>query len=445
MSALVGARAEWEEALRRLQARDLAPPEAVAHAREALAGRPDEGDLSAGLFAFWLDVPEALLADLLREVRAGATAPPATTGAGPAPEGLPRTLGGFDLLAPLGQGGMGRVFRARERALARDVAVKLLAPALAADPGARRRFLREARVLAAVNDPHVITCYSAGELDGQPYIAMELMTGGDAQGLLARAGGALPERRALELARDAALGLAALEAAGLVHRDVKPTNLFLTPGGRAKLGDLGLARSQTGADRLTLTGVAVGTLAFMAPEQIAGAPDLDARVDVYGLGATLYALLTGAPPLRSRGAPGDLARRRPGLSERAVALVQRAMEPEAARRHPGPGALLAAIEEALRAPAPVARTSGQAGAAPGRARPRPCSWWRRSRPSPRCASAAARRRGRRRRRPRPGRQRPRRRRRRHATPGRRRPTRPGRRRPGRRRPGRQRPGPRPSR
>src|SRR5690606_8517953 len=158
----------------------------------------------------------------------------------------------------------------------------------------------------------------------------------------------LPERRALEVARDAALGLTALEAAGLVHRDLKPTNLFLTDEGRVKLGDLGLARNQAGADLLTLTGVAVGTPAFMAPEQLEGGTDVDVRADVYALGATLFSLLSGAPPRPAQGPPPDLARRCPGVTPRTLALVRTAMALEPARRHPTARALQAALEEALR-------------------------------------------------------------------------------------------------
>jgi hypothetical protein len=336
------ARAEWEAALRLAAERGLVPAEAVAHAREALAARPAADLVTPALVAFWLDLPEGAVADLL-----AASAPTVTEELSP-----PASLGAYELTARLGEGGMGRVYRARDVTLGRDVALKLLSPALAAEPEARRRFLREARALAALDHPHVVRCYAAGEVPtpagDRPFIAMELLPGGDAHALARAAGGRLDERRALEVCRDAARGLVALSSAGLVHRDVKPTNLLLAADGRVKLGDLGLARRRGGEDRLTLTGVAVGTLGFMAPEQLEGAADLDARADVYALGATLLALLTGAAPRPGAGPPVDLEARRPDLSPRTRDLVRRAMHRDRARR-PDPGALLAALEEALTA------------------------------------------------------------------------------------------------
>ncbi|MBX3470757.1 MAG: serine/threonine protein kinase [Planctomycetes bacterium] len=271
-------------------------------------------------------------------------------------------LGEFELLEELGRGGMGVVYRARQRSLGREVALKVLSPACSADPEASARFLREARAAAAISHPNVITCYAAGEDGGRLYLAMELMRGGDAQRLAEQAGGRLAERRALEVIRDAARGLGALERVGLLHRDIKPANIFVTEDGVAKLADLGLARTRTGDDRMTHAGTIMGTPAFMSPEQAEGADDLDIRSDVYALGASLFALVTGRAAFEGRSAlavmskvlqepPPDPRALAPGLSDAAAALILRAMEKERARRFPGAAALLEALEAALATPA----------------------------------------------------------------------------------------------
>ncbi len=207
-----------------------------------------------------------------------------------------RSIAGFRLLGRLGKGGMGSVYKARQLSMDREVALKVLDPALARDQDFVERFLREARAMGAIAHPHVVSCYDAGQDGRHLYIALELMTGGDVAGLLADNGGRLPLRRALEIVRDAAEGLEALHQAGLIHRDLKPANLFLTIDGRAKVADLGLARAELGDERMTQTGTVMGTPAFMSVEQARGEQDLDIRSDIHALGATLYMLLTGAQP-----------------------------------------------------------------------------------------------------------------------------------------------------
>jgi len=299
----------------------------------------------------------------------GATAADAVTAplAPPAPSAAlapGRRIGGFDLLAPLGEGGMGAVWRARQVAMDREVAVKVIAGQVASDPEAADRFLREARAAAAVNHPHVISLDDVGDdrpRGGPLYLAMELVSGGDAGQLLERSGGRLPERRVLELARDCCRGLAAIHGVGLVHRDLKPANVFLTGDGAAKLADLGLARKQAGDDRMTHTGVVIGTPAYMAPEQANGALDLDARTDVYGLGATLFHLATGEAPFQGPSPMAVIARVlhddvpdpravAPRLSTRTAALIRRAMAKEPGDRFESAAAMLAAVERALAAP-----------------------------------------------------------------------------------------------
>ncbi len=246
-------------------------------------------------------------------------APTAVPASGPAPRRhtppQPGELigGDFRVVEPLGEGGMGCVVRARQVSLGREVALKVLSAEAQERSSAQaaERFLREGRSAASVLHPNVVTTFAAGkdEPTGRLFIAMELVTGGDAERLCERRGGRLTEVEALLLIRDCARGLVALEAAGLVHRDIKPENIFIGQDGAAKLGDLGLARRAVGDDRLTATGMVVGTPVYMAPEQAMGNVDLDVRTDVYGLGATLFRLVSGKKPIEgARSIPQLLAR-----------------------------------------------------------------------------------------------------------------------------------------
>jgi serine/threonine protein kinase/uncharacterized protein (DUF342 family) len=210
---------------------------------------------------------------------------------------------GYRVVAKLGQGGMATVWRAEQTALGREVALKVVSRHLIADPKTRDRFLREAKACARVVHPNVITCHDAGEADGQLFMALELVTGGDLRQLLTREGGRIEAWRAVHLLRDCLTGLAAIQAAGLIHRDIKPGNIFLTAEGIPKLADLGLARGSSetpGGAELTMPGMIVGTPAYIAPEQARSVSDLDIRADLYALGATLFHCIAGRPPY-----PGD--------------------------------------------------------------------------------------------------------------------------------------------
>ena len=193
---------------------------------------------------------------------------------------------------------MATVYRAQKVLSNGEVALKVVAPHLASDANFSQRFLREARAGVMVRHPHVIACYDVGLFEGQLFLAMELVSGGDLQRLLFTQGGRLDDQRAVSLVRDVCSGLEAIEAAGLVHRDIKPANIFITAGGSAKLADLGLVRF-AGDDRMTVPGTIMGTPAYIAPEQARGDGDIDIRADIYSLGATLYHLLTGQPPFAS--------------------------------------------------------------------------------------------------------------------------------------------------
>jgi formylglycine-generating enzyme required for sulfatase activity len=198
-------------------------------------------------------------------------------------------LGGFRVLRVLGQGGMGVVFEAEDVALRRHVALKVMRPEAAAHPQGRERFLREARAAAGVTHDHIIPIHQVGEERGAPFLVMPLLKGETLEKRLER-DKRLPVREALRIAREVAEGLAAAHEAGLVHRDVKPANVWLeAPAGRVKLLDFGLARAVD--ERLTKTGALLGTPAYMAPEQAGGKPDH--RADLFSLGAVLYEMLTG--------------------------------------------------------------------------------------------------------------------------------------------------------
>jgi hypothetical protein len=208
-------------------------------------------------------------------------------------------LGPYHVMGRLGQGGMGVVYKAYDERFDRAVAIKFLRPGLTDSECGR--FEREARAAGAVKHDHVVVVHDVGAVLDRDlrYIVMEYVEGETAADRLRRAR-VLPPREAAELVRQAAAGLAAAHARGLVHRDVKPSNILLERGtGRAKITDFGLARSpEAGDERLTLSGAVLGTPPYMSPEQVRRPTSADARSDVYGLGAVLYELLTGEPPFR---------------------------------------------------------------------------------------------------------------------------------------------------
>jgi serine/threonine protein kinase len=208
-------------------------------------------------------------------------------------------LAGYRILGPIGRGGMGVVYRAEEPALGRLVALKVLAPALAAHEEFRQRFLREMRLAASIEHPNILPIYRAGEDQGLLYLAMRYVDAHDLREVLRR-GGPLGVGRALWIAEQVAQALDAAHQCGLVHRDVKPANILLTAptaNGRehAYLVDFGVARPITGAASITSGGMILGTPSYAAPEQLTGGP-VDARTDVYALGCVLYECLSGRPP-----------------------------------------------------------------------------------------------------------------------------------------------------
>ena len=265
-----------------------------------------------------LDAPteDAALRGLMRQALALAGTEPTATD-------VPLALGNYTRLELLGTGGMGQVFKAEHRAMKRIVALKLLSPHQTRSPAAQARFRREIGALARLSSPHIVAALDAGEVDGHPYLAMEYVAG---QSLAARTRqGPLAVDFALDCAIQAARGLQHAHEAGIIHRDVKPSNLLLQGDGPAptvKVSDLGLASlwDPDDAADITDTGMPMGTAQFMAPEQALNPHDVDARADVYGLGCTLYYLLTGRPPFEGNRAMQILLdhREKPIPSVRAV-------------------------------------------------------------------------------------------------------------------------------
>ncbi|MGW4352147.1 protein kinase domain-containing protein [Nocardia sp. NPDC004582] len=269
-------------------------------------------------------------------------------------------LGHYRLVELLGRGGMGQVWLAEDTRLEREVALKLLPAELAADEDYRRRFEREARLAARLRGPHVVPIHAFGELDGRLYIDMELIEGSDL-GKTLRDTGALPPARAVDLVSQIAEALDIAHKAGLVHRDVKPSNVLTLPNGFAYLIDFGIARG-VGQATITCTGVAVGTWAYMAPERYSGTEDL--RSDVYSLACLLYETLTGAKPFAHTDPvqqmaahltndPPRAADRNPAVPATLDTVIARGMAKDPDHRFPSAGALAAAARTALEsAPAP---------------------------------------------------------------------------------------------
>jgi hypothetical protein len=206
-------------------------------------------------------------------------------------------LGQYEIVAPLGSGGMGEVYRARDPRLDREVALKVLPAALRDERDRLQRFETEARAAGALNHPNVLAVYDVGEHEGAPYLVTELLEGATVRERLAA--GRVPPRKALDWAAQIARGLGAAHAKGIVHRDLKPENLFVTKDGRVKILDFGLAKALGGeisATESTLAetvpGAVLGTAGYMAPEQVRGKP-ADARADIFAFGAVLYELLAG--------------------------------------------------------------------------------------------------------------------------------------------------------
>ena len=253
-------------------------------------------------------------------------------------------FGDYEILAELGAGGMGRVFRARHLTLQREVALKVLSERFASDESYRLRFLKEARAAARLNHPNIVQIYDFGRVEATFYLAMEFVLG-ESVGDYLRRNGSFSEADAVATVRQACTALRVAHGAGIVHRDVKPDNLIISADGVVKLVDLGLAKSVADDEHLTQTGVVSGTPHYISPEQIAGLKDVDGRADIYSLGATLFHMVTGRTPFDGSSPmvivskhlhddPEDPRAFAPALSDGLCAVIRKMMARDRDQRYP---------------------------------------------------------------------------------------------------------------
>jgi serine/threonine-protein kinase len=293
-----------------------------------------------------------------------------------------RRIAGYVIEEQIGAGGMAVVFRARDEALGRLAAVKVIAPSMADDQEFRARFLRESRAAAAIDSPHIVPVYAAGEAAGLLYIATRFVPGGDLAGLTHRAGGRLSAAATASFVTQLASALDAAHAAGLVHRDVKPANVLVdrVPGlsEHAYLSDFGLSKG-THATELTATGQFLGTPDYSAPEQISGGY-LDGRADQYSLGCLAFTLLTGTPPFHRAETLATLFAHiqapvppatglRPELPAAVDGVIARALAKSPDRRYARCGDFAAALRQALDPARDVTAPGWRAAPLPGATAP----------------------------------------------------------------------------
>jgi serine/threonine-protein kinase len=325
-------------------------------------------------------------------------------------QGRDLVLDDYVLLDKLGEGGMGVVFKARHRLMRREVALKLVHPERLARPQLRERFLREIHTFGQLSHPNIVTAFDAGQVGDRCFLVMELLDGMDLAKVV-QTQGPLPIEAACGFARQAALGLAHAHQRGVVHRDVKPSNLIRTQDEVIKILDLGLAHlcaegEGSTVDPLTPAGIVMGTPDFIAPEQAVDAQRADSRSDVYSLGCTLYCLLTGSVPFPGGSAAGKMLRhqtdtpapleeRRPDVPASVAVIVRKLMARPPEERFqtaaevadalasleslPGTGASQSLIQTAAAAPTsvPVAKVQQHPPASTATAQTQPLPWlWR---------------------------------------------------------------------
>jgi eukaryotic-like serine/threonine-protein kinase len=253
-----------------------------------------------------------------------------------------QTIGNYDLLEKVAEGGMGSIYKGRHRETGQIVALKVMPSHMAGNAVLLKRFEQEFRAASLLDHPNIVRALDYGEAGSSPYLVMEFVDG-ESLGQKLERDGKMPETEAIKVIAQVAQGLHRAHKQGMIHRDVKPDNILVTPDGTAKLADLGLVKEVEADLNLTRTGRGLGTPHFMAPEQFRNAKNADARCDIYSLGATLYMMVTGDLPFKSNGpldawmkkihneitAPGKV---NPELSERVDWAIRRAMSADPEKR-----------------------------------------------------------------------------------------------------------------
>src|SRR5947208_1263383 len=273
------------------------------------------------------------------------------------------TIAQYTIVSKIGEGGMGEVYRARDAKLGRDVAIKVLPAALSENADRLNRFEQEAQAAGALNHPNILSIYHIGTHEGAPYIVSELLEGETLRERMA--GGALQQRKAIDYGLQIAKGLAAAHEKGIVHRDIKPDNIFITDGGRVKILDFGLAKLTSATDGTSQTevptrkvntdpGTVMGTMGYMSPEQLKG-QHIDHRSDIFSFGAILYEMLSGKRAFRGdsmaetmsailREDPPDLSETNKAISPALERVVRHCLEKNPAERFHSARDLAFAIE-----------------------------------------------------------------------------------------------------
>jgi len=290
-----------------------------------------------------------------------------------------KVLGGCRLVRRLGSGALGVVYQAEQVAMSRQVAMKMLSSKAAGDPQLVARFQREAKICAQIKHPHVVGVFDCGHDRGVHFLTMEFVDGTTLAGVVEEHG-PLPWQQASKHIRQVAEALDHVASLDIVHRDIKPANILVSSTGEAKLADLGLAKhlaaEGNGDMGLTMQGVAMGSPAYMAPEQVRNARDAGKAADIYSLGATFYHLLAGVPPFEGRNGtevmskvlrdePRPLTTLAPSAPPAIVSLVHRMLAKDIDERPQDAAELIAEIDAALAAPSQARARRGRAKAAAG--------------------------------------------------------------------------------
>jgi serine/threonine protein kinase len=277
-------------------------------------------------------------------------APPGSAGQAPDEQELSRLLPQFTILERIGSGGMGWVYRVRQRGLERLAALKIMAPGLATDPAFVERFTREGQALARLQHPNIVSVYDFGETGGFCWLLMEYVDGVNLRQVMASGG--LSPAEALRIIPEVCAALGYAHGRGVLHRDIKPENILLDAAGRVKIADFGVARlcgGERAGSSLTQSGVSLGTPVYMAPEQIERPQDVDHRADIYSLGVVFYEMLTGGLPLGRFPAPSET----PGVDDRLDPVVFRTLEKQRERRYQTAGEMQTQVEAVQAGPSPV--------------------------------------------------------------------------------------------